>query len=72
MKVNYDLESDILIFLLSDEPPVDSIEESGGVVISYGMNGEPVSVEFLNASKHSILTNGELNIAFQTKNLAAA
>jgi uncharacterized protein YuzE len=72
MKVNYDSEADVLIFLLSDNPPVDSVEESGGVIISYGIDGEPVTVEFLNASRHNILKSGELNITFQTKNSAAA
>ena len=72
MKVNYDSEADVLIFLLSDNPPVDSVEESGGVIISYGIDGEPVTVEFLNASRHNILKPGELNITFQTKNSAAA
>ncbi len=53
MKMKYDVEADILILILCDEPPVDAIEEPGGVIVSYGESGEPVSVEFLNASKRS-------------------
>ncbi len=50
MRVQYDEESDILILILRDEPPVDAIEEPGGIIVSYGDDGEPVSVEFLNAN----------------------
>ena len=50
MKIRYDSEADILLLVLRDEPPVDAIEEPGGVIVSYGEDGEPVSVEFMNAS----------------------
>ena len=34
MKIKYDSEADILLFVLRDDPPVDAIEETGGVVVS--------------------------------------
>jgi hypothetical protein len=40
-------ETDILLLVLRDDPPVDAIGEPGGVTVSYGEEGEPVSVEFL-------------------------
>ncbi|MHB8232489.1 MAG: DUF2283 domain-containing protein [bacterium] len=72
MKVKYDPEADILIFFMKDEPPVDSIEEAGGVIISYGQGGEPVTIEFLNASQHNLVNPDELSITLQTKSLAVA
>ena len=30
MKIKYDSEADILLFVLRDDPPVDAIEETGG------------------------------------------
>ncbi len=50
MRIKYDPDADILLLALRDDPPVDAIEEPGGVIVSYGEDGEPVSVEFLNAS----------------------
>jgi len=35
MKIKYDSESDILLFILRDDPPVDTIEESGGIIVSF-------------------------------------
>ena len=70
MKVNYDSEADVLIFFLKNEPPVDSIEESGGVIISYSQDGEPVTIEFLNASQHNLVNPDGLSITLQTKSLA--
>ncbi len=50
MIVRYYSDADLLLIKLRDEPPKDAVEESGGVVISYGAKRLPVSVEFLNAS----------------------
>lgn len=50
MKIRYDPDADVLMLVLRNNPPVDAIEEPGGVIVSYGEDGEPVSVEFLNAS----------------------
>ncbi|MHB1665705.1 MAG: DUF2283 domain-containing protein [bacterium] len=72
MKVKYDQDADVLIFFLRDEPPIDAIEEAGGVIISYGKDCEPVTVEFMNASLHNIVNTNELSITLQTKNIAIA
>ena len=47
MIVRYDRNADVLLVKLRDEPPIDAVEEEGGIVISYGDKGLPVSVEFL-------------------------
>lgn len=70
MKIRYDIEADVLIFLLREAPPVDAIEESGGVIVSYGEDGEPVSVEFLNASARRIISSGEVSVTLQTKEVS--
>ena len=55
MKVKYDPEADILIFIMRDAPPVNAISEPGGVIISYDETGEPISLEFLNASQRELI-----------------
>ncbi len=71
MKIKYDSEADVLIFIIRDEPPVDAIEEPGGVIVSYGEDNQPVSVEFLNASVRKLVRPDEFSITLQTKNIAA-
>ena len=66
MKVRYDPDADILIFVLRDGPPVDAVEEPGGVIVSYGEDGEPVSVEFLNASIRRLIHQGEVSVTLET------
>ncbi|MGQ9550069.1 MAG: DUF2283 domain-containing protein [Roseiflexus sp.] len=66
MRIRYDPKADILLLVLRDEPPVDAIEEPGGVIISYGEDGEPVSVEFLNVSVRRLINSGELAVTLQT------
>jgi uncharacterized protein YuzE len=66
MRVRYDDDSDVLILMLRDDPPVDAIEEPGGVIVSYGEDGEPVSVEFLNASLRKLVRPGEMSVTLQT------
>ena len=56
MRVEYDQESDVLTLVVRPEPPVDAIEEPGGLVISYGDDREPVSVEFLERP-HAVFGN---------------
>jgi len=70
MKVRYDEDSDILFLMLRDDPPVDAIEEPGGVIVSYGEDGEPVSVEFLNASIRKLIRSGEVSVTLQTASSA--
>lgn len=53
--------------ILRDEPPVDAIEEPGGVIVSYGEDGEPVTVEFMNASARRLIRSDEFSITLQTK-----
>ena len=38
------------MLLLHDDPPVDAVEKPGKVIVSDREDGEPVSLEFLNAS----------------------
>ncbi|MBI3583714.1 MAG: DUF2283 domain-containing protein [Nitrospinae bacterium] len=72
MRIKYDHEADVLILILRDDPPVDAIEESGGVIVSYGEDGEPVSVEFMNASVRRLISSDEFSITLQTKGVAVA
>lgn len=71
MKIRYDQDADILLLSLRDEPPIDAIEEPGGVILSYGEDGEPVSVEILNAAVRHLIKSGEVSVTLQTQNAAA-
>jgi len=62
MQIRYDAEADVLLLILRKNPPVDAVEEPGGVIISYGEDGEPVSVEFLNAAARRLILPGEVNV----------
>lgn len=66
MKIRYDPESDVLFLVLRDIPPADAIEEPGGVIVSYGEDKEPVSVEFLNASARRLILPEEVSVTIQT------
>ncbi|MGB3139120.1 MAG: DUF2283 domain-containing protein [Nodosilinea sp.] len=59
MKVKYDTEADVLIFIMKDAPPYNAISEPGGVIVSYDENENPVSIEFLNASKRQLFNPSE-------------
>jgi len=67
MKIKYEPDADVLTMVLRDDPPVDAIEEPGGVIVSYGEDKEPVSVEFLNASLRKLIRPDEVSITLQTK-----
>lgn len=67
MRIRYDPEADVLLLILRDEPPVDAVEEPGGIIVSYGESGEPVSVEFLNASARHLVERGEVSVVLQAK-----
>jgi uncharacterized protein YuzE len=71
MKIKYEPDSDVLTMVLRDDPPVDAIEEPGGVIVCYGEDKEPVSVEFLNASLRKLIRPDEVSITLQTKRTAA-
>ncbi|WOD38039.1 DUF2283 domain-containing protein [Nodosilinea sp. E11] len=59
MNVKYDAEADVLIFIMKDIPPYNAISEPGGVIVSYDENDDPVSIEFLNASKRQLFNPSE-------------
>jgi uncharacterized protein YuzE len=69
MKIRYDPQADVLLVVLREDPPVDAIEEPGGVIVSYGEDKEPVSVEFMNASVRKIVLPGEVSVTIQTESL---
>ena len=62
MQIRYDSEADVLLLILRKNPPVDAVEEPGGVIVSYGEDGEPVSVEFLNAAAQRLILPGEVSV----------
>jgi len=66
MKVKYDAEADILIFIFRDTFPANAISEPGGVIVSFDENDEPVSIEFLNASKRQLLNPQDLTLTIAT------
>ena len=66
MKVKYDAEADILIFILGDGFPANAISETGGVIVSYDESDRPLSIEFLNASQRQLLNPQELNLTILT------
>ena len=65
MNVTYDPEADVLCLVLRDDPPTDAVEGPNGVVVSYGDDGEPVSIEVLNAAAQDLTTSDELNVTVQ-------
>ena len=67
MKIKYDPDADVLMFVIRDSFPVDAIEEDGGVIVSYGEDGQPVSVEFLNASVRKLVNPDELSVTVEAK-----
>ena len=69
MRIRYDSEADILLLALRDLPPVDAVEEAGGVIISYGEDGEAVSVEFLHASARHLIQTGEISVTLQVERI---
>ena len=66
MNVKYDSEADILIFVLRDALPANAISEPGGMIVSYDATGEPVSIEFLNASKRQLFNPKQTNLIIST------
>jgi len=36
MRMRYDPQADVLVLILREDPPVDAVEEPGGVIVSYG------------------------------------
>jgi hypothetical protein len=52
--------------VLRDAPPVDALEEPKGIIIRYGEDGDPASVEFLNACARGVMKPYELQVIVQT------
>jgi len=69
MRIRYDSEADVLLLILRDLPPVDAVEEPGGVIISYGEDGDAVSVEFLHASVRHLIRTGEISVTLQSESV---
>jgi uncharacterized protein YuzE len=70
MKITYEPDSDVLTMILREDPPVDAIEEPGGVIVSYGEDKEPVCVEFLNASMRRLIDPGKVSVTLEAKRAA--
>lgn len=66
MNVRYDAEADILIFIFRDVPPANAISEPGGMIVSYDDSNDPVSIEFVNASKRQLINPQELQLTITT------
>lgn len=71
MIVRYDADADVVVVKLRDDPPVDAVEEEGAIVISYGAQGLPVSVEFLNTSAHGLVKPGDPKVTLAGLKLQA-
>lgn len=69
MRICYDCDADVLLIIFREEPPVDAIEEPGGLIVSYGESGEPVSIEFLNASARRLVLPGQVSVILETKSV---
>ena len=70
MQIRYKADADVFLVVLRDEAPADAVEEPGGVIVSYGEDGEPVSVEFLNASARHLILPGQVSVKIQNEGLA--
>ena len=53
MKVMYDQETDTMNFILNDAEIEESDEIKEGVIVDYDKHGKIVSIEVLDASKHT-------------------
>ena len=66
MKVKYDRDADILIFVLQENPPANAISAPGEIIVSYSEDEQPISIEFLNASKRQLFNPEEMNITIHS------
>ena len=62
MKVKYDPETDILNFIFSESKIKENDEVKEGVIVDYDNSGRIVSIEVLDASKH---TKKPLEISYE-------
>jgi hypothetical protein len=42
------------------------VEEPEGVIVSYGEDGDPVSVEFMDAAERGLTSADEISVTIQT------
>jgi uncharacterized protein YuzE len=59
MKIKYDPDADVLMFILKQGVPANALSEPGGVIVSYDEQDEPITLEFLNASKRQLIDTEE-------------
>ncbi len=59
MKIKYDPDADVLMFILKQGIPANALSEPGGVIVSYDEQDEPITLEFLNASKRQLIDTEE-------------
>lgn len=59
MKIKYNLDADVLMFVLKEGIPANALSEPGGVIVSYDDRDQPISLEFLNASKRRLIDTEE-------------
>ncbi len=67
MRIHHDRKADVLTLVLRDVPPADAIDEEGGIIISYGKDGEPTTIEFLRASERKLLDPTQSTIPVHSK-----
>jgi len=66
VRIRYDAESDVLLLVLREQPPANAVEEPGGVIVSYGEDGEPVTVEFLGAFARHLIQPGQVSVTVES------
>ena len=66
MRINHDKTADVLTLVLRDVPPANAIEEEGGIIISYGKDGAPTTIEFLKASERQLVDPGQSTVPVHT------
>jgi uncharacterized protein YuzE len=59
MKIKYDPDADVLMFILKQGVPANALSEPGGVIVCYDEQDEPITLEFLNASKRQLIDTEE-------------
>ncbi len=47
------------MFILKQGIPANALSEPGGVIVSYDEQDEPITLEFLNASKRQLIDTEE-------------
>ncbi len=62
MRIEYSKEADILLIVLRDGSPADSIDLQEGVILHKDGEGLPLEIEILDASKLAMLKEVEVNL----------